>query len=333
MAARGDEEGGRVAAIREHRHDHGDVGQMRAAAIGRVEHIGVAAADAAAVALPPRASMIVRMLSPIEPRWTGMCGALAIRVPCASNSAQEKSSRSLMLTDEARVLERRAHFLGDRHEQAGEDLQPDRIDCGADARARRARCDAVEDQVADRDRRARASRARRRWSRRGRGSARGRRWRARAAGRRGRAPACRATRPPCRPGRSPAARAGSSRQVDQRRVDRRARRRSPRRRSGRRSAAASLGEAELRDVRGVERGAHRGRRRRGRPRCVWSVWPRRRCTRRSIDVVRRDALRRQRIARASPPARRAPRDRRMVVERRRPSVASRSTRRSASPMP
>ena len=37
--------------------------------------------------------------SPIEPRWTGMCGALAIRPPPASKTAQEKSSRSLMLTE------------------------------------------------------------------------------------------------------------------------------------------------------------------------------------------------------------------------------------------
>ena len=45
--------------------------------------------------------MIVFTLSPIEPRCTGMCGALAIRLPSASNSAQEKSSRSLMLTEYA----------------------------------------------------------------------------------------------------------------------------------------------------------------------------------------------------------------------------------------
>ena len=51
--------------------------------------------------MPPRASMIVRMLSPIEPRWTGMWGALAISAPVRSNRAQEKSSRSLMLTDVA----------------------------------------------------------------------------------------------------------------------------------------------------------------------------------------------------------------------------------------
>ena len=42
--------------------------------------------------------MMRRMLSPIEPRCTGICGALAISAPSASKIAQEKSSRSLMLT-------------------------------------------------------------------------------------------------------------------------------------------------------------------------------------------------------------------------------------------
>ena len=49
----------------------------------------------------------IRMLSPIDPKWTGMCGALAIRLPSASKRAQEKSSRSLMLTEWA-VLRRRS---------------------------------------------------------------------------------------------------------------------------------------------------------------------------------------------------------------------------------
>jgi len=43
--------------------------------------------------------MTVLMLSLIEPRCTGMCGALAISSPAALNSAQEKSSRSLMFTE------------------------------------------------------------------------------------------------------------------------------------------------------------------------------------------------------------------------------------------
>ncbi len=44
-------------------------------------------------------AMTVRIDSPIEPRCTGMCGALAIRLPSRSNSAHEKSSRSLMFTE------------------------------------------------------------------------------------------------------------------------------------------------------------------------------------------------------------------------------------------
>ena len=43
--------------------------------------------------------MTVSTLSPIEPRCTGRCGALATRPPSRSNTAQEKSSRSLMFTD------------------------------------------------------------------------------------------------------------------------------------------------------------------------------------------------------------------------------------------
>src|SRR5450631_2079084 len=42
---------------------------------------------------------MILMLSPIDPRWTGMWGALAMRPPAESNTAQEKSSRSLMLTE------------------------------------------------------------------------------------------------------------------------------------------------------------------------------------------------------------------------------------------
>src|SRR5918998_966094 len=37
----------------------------------------------------------------MEPRWTGMCGALATSAPVRSKTAHEKSSRSLMFTDEA----------------------------------------------------------------------------------------------------------------------------------------------------------------------------------------------------------------------------------------
>ena len=45
------------------------------------------------------AARMARTLAPIDPRCTGMCGALAISWPSALNSAHEKSSRSLMLTE------------------------------------------------------------------------------------------------------------------------------------------------------------------------------------------------------------------------------------------
>jgi sulfite exporter TauE/SafE len=38
-------------------------------------------------------------LALMEPRCTGMCGALATSAPSVSNSAQEKSRRSLMFTE------------------------------------------------------------------------------------------------------------------------------------------------------------------------------------------------------------------------------------------
>src|SRR5258706_324002 len=46
-------------------------------------------------------AITVLMLSPMEPRCTGMWGALAMRLPSASKSAQEKSRRSLMFTEYA----------------------------------------------------------------------------------------------------------------------------------------------------------------------------------------------------------------------------------------
>ena len=50
---------------------------------------------------PRLAFITVRTDSPIEPRCTGMWGALAIRRAWASKIAQEKSRRSLMFTEYA----------------------------------------------------------------------------------------------------------------------------------------------------------------------------------------------------------------------------------------
>ena len=48
---------------------------------------------------PAFSDKIVFTLSDMEPRCTGTCGALATRSPAPSKIAQEKSSRSLMLTE------------------------------------------------------------------------------------------------------------------------------------------------------------------------------------------------------------------------------------------
>ena len=83
-----------LAAAAKHRRDHRDVGQVDAA-VGRAR-----SARRRRPGLHPSpsrfAAMIVRTLSPIEPRCTGMCGRVGDQ-GCrrASNTAQEKSSRFL----------------------------------------------------------------------------------------------------------------------------------------------------------------------------------------------------------------------------------------------
>ena len=148
MPARRDE--GRwlcVVAI-EDRHDHRDVRQMRAAAIRIVEHIGVAAPDAAPV---PR--LAARLDDPAD--------ALAHRAQMHRDMRRVGDQRALGVEDRAgeieplldvdarrRRLQRDAHLLGDRHEQVVEDLEPDRVDVGADRLAALERHGAGEDQRA-----------------------------------------------------------------------------------------------------------------------------------------------------------------------------------------
>jgi hypothetical protein len=67
---------------------------VRAAVVRVVERV-----DVARLHRPALRAITVLIDSLIEPRCTGMCGALAIRLPSASNSAHEKSRRSLMLTE------------------------------------------------------------------------------------------------------------------------------------------------------------------------------------------------------------------------------------------
>jgi len=132
VPARGDKEYGH--APREHRRDHRDVREMRATRDGVVghEHVALPQVPSAHLHLVPHrvlsrarrasrpaardvsetclicplsvaslrwlgARARARARACIDPRCTGMWGALATRPPPASKSAHEKSSRSLML--------------------------------------------------------------------------------------------------------------------------------------------------------------------------------------------------------------------------------------------
>jgi hypothetical protein len=139
VAARRDEEGGRFVAIDEHRHDHGDVGQVRAAAIGRVERIYVARQHAAPVgAVPTRLdhgadALAHRAEMDRDVRCIGDEVAVAIEQRAGEIEPLADVDRS------GAALECGAHFLGQPHEHAGEDLEPHRIGCAGFSQYRVAR--------------------------------------------------------------------------------------------------------------------------------------------------------------------------------------------------
>ena len=97
--------------------------------------------------------MIVVTLSPIEPRCTGMCGALAIRLP---SRVEDRAGEVEPLLDVDRVRgvgERHAHLLGDRHEQVVEHLEQHRVGGRADRVRALRRLDALEHEVVARGQR------------------------------------------------------------------------------------------------------------------------------------------------------------------------------------
>ena len=128
VAARGHEEAWFVA-FHEHRHDDGDVGEVvRAAVIGGVERVGVAAPDTAAVAgtlAQDRAHAFAHRAEVYRHvRGVGDQPTLAV---------EDRAREVEPLADVDRrgaVLKRAAHFLGDRHEKAVEDFEADRVGSG-----------------------------------------------------------------------------------------------------------------------------------------------------------------------------------------------------------
>ncbi len=131
-----------AAGVVEHRRDHGDVGQVRAAVVRRVEHIDVARLHPAAIladhrphALPHRAQVHRHM------RRVGDQVSLPV---------EDGAGEIEPLLDVHRVggvRQTQAHLLGDGHVKVVEDFELDRIDAGADRRARRPRLDPLEHHV------------------------------------------------------------------------------------------------------------------------------------------------------------------------------------------
>ena len=107
-------------------HD-GDVGQMRAAVVGRVDGIDVAGPDVALVLADDRLDCAVHRAE--MHRHVRRVGDQ--RAVCVEDRAGEVEP----LLDVHRVggvLQRHAHLLGDRHEQVVEHLQHHRIGLRAD---------------------------------------------------------------------------------------------------------------------------------------------------------------------------------------------------------
>ncbi len=142
MAARGDEEEDLLAGVVEDRRDHGDIGQMRAAVIGGVEHEDIAGTHRVAAragdggdTLPHRAEM--------DGHVRGVGDELAVAI-------EERAGEIQPLLDVDRVsgvLQGHAHLLGDRHEQVVEDLEHHRVDFGADGRRALQRHDTAQDDM------------------------------------------------------------------------------------------------------------------------------------------------------------------------------------------
>ena len=125
VAARGDPEQNFPPV--EHRRADGDVGQMRAAVIGRVDGIDVAGPDVALVLADDGLDRAIhRAEMHRHVRRVGDQRAVAV---------EHRAGEIEPLLDVDRiggVLQRHAHLLGDRHEQIVEHFEHDRIGVGAD---------------------------------------------------------------------------------------------------------------------------------------------------------------------------------------------------------
>ena len=126
----------------EDRRADGDVGQMRAAVIGRVQRENVAGADAPFVEADDRLDRAIhRAQMHRHMRRVGDEAAVAV---------EHRAGEVEPLLDVdgiGGVLQRHAHLLGDRHEEIVENLQHHRIGLRADRLAPRQGGDALQDDM------------------------------------------------------------------------------------------------------------------------------------------------------------------------------------------
>ncbi len=143
MAAAGNEEQDILAVVAEDRGDDGDVGQVGAAVIGRIDHEDVARLHLAGVLADDRADALAhRAQMDRDVRRVGHQHAVRI---------EDRAGEVEPLLDvhgEGRVLQGQPHLLGDRHEQVVEHLEHDGIAFGADRIGPLQRHDPVEDEMA-----------------------------------------------------------------------------------------------------------------------------------------------------------------------------------------
>ena len=128
MAARRDEEQKIGPALGEYRRDHGDVGKVRAAIIGRVQHPHIARLERVGFAQHRLDAPVHR--AEMDGNMRGVRDQPPARI---ENGAGEVEP--LLDVDRARgVLQRIAHLLGDRDEEIVEHFEQDRIGMLAGAR-------------------------------------------------------------------------------------------------------------------------------------------------------------------------------------------------------
>ena len=142
MAARRDIEQDVLAGLVEPRRDDGDVGQMSAAVVRRIQHEHVARHDGAAALLDDRLDALAhRAQMHRDVRRVGDQAAVG-------GEHRAREVEPLLDVDRIRrVLEHHAHLLGDRHEQVVEHLEHHRIRVGADRGLARTRLDTVQHEL------------------------------------------------------------------------------------------------------------------------------------------------------------------------------------------